>query len=431
MNASSMVKKFKQSFDESTLNALGKATRLCRRERDATPFRLMLSLLQAFGCARLDSIADIHRTFNALSARPIQYKPFHNQLAKPGFASFTREVLSRLLNELAVAVLRFAPDSPFACFEQIRLQDGTSFAVKDARVETFPGRFTTVSPAAVELHVDLDLLSEVANRIVLSPDSMAERPFLPAAHELEGQLLLADRGYFSSPYLSTLDAAGGRFIVRGKSNLKPEIVAAFDATGRPLDHWVGQRLDQLGKRLRQHAWVDLTVRLTCGQDTFDCRLVVHPNLRRGDAPRYLFTNLPRDVFSPEQISDAYRLRWQIELLFKEWKSHANLRAFDTRNPHIAEGLIWASLCAAVLKRDCAHATEAITRVPISTQRVAKCIHHVLDDLFYALVHDHDRLFDYMNRTIDYLAGNARRAHPERDRIRGRLKLGLLHVALAA
>lgn len=431
MNASMMVKKFKQSFDERTLNALGKATRLCRREREATPFRLMVSLLQAFGCGRLESIADIHRTFNALSERPVQYKPFHNQLAKPGFANFTREVLSRLLNELAGDVLRFAPDSPFARFEQIRLQDGTSFAVKDTLVETFPGRFTTVSPAAVELHVDLDLLSEVANRIVLSPDSMAERPFLPEVDDLEGQLLLADRGYYASAYLSALDAAGGSFIVRGVPNLKPEVVAAFDATGNPLDRWIGLRLDELGKRLRKQAWVDLTVRLTCGQDTFDCRLVVHPNLRPAGPPRYLFTNLPRDVFSPEQISDAYRLRWQIELLFKEWKSHANLRAFDTRNPNIAEGLIWASLCAAVLKRYCAHATEAIARVPISTQRVAKCIHHVLDDLFYALVHDHNRLHDYMNRAIDYLAGNARRAHPERDRKRGRLKLGLHHVALGA
>ncbi|CAN0463992.1 unnamed protein product, partial [Phaeothamnion confervicola] len=77
----------------------------------------------------------------------------------------------------------------------------------------------------------------------------------------------------------------------------------------------------------------------------------------------------------------------------------------------------------------AHATEAITRVPISTQRVAKCIHHVLDDLFYALLHDHERLLEYMYRTIKYLARTARRAHPERDRGRGRLKLGLLHVAL--
>ena len=49
----------------------------------------------------------------------------------------------------------------------------------------------------------------------------------------------------------------------------------------------------------------------------------------------LMTNLPRDEFSVQQVMDAYRLRWQIELLFKEWKSYANLHAFGTSNPAIA------------------------------------------------------------------------------------------------
>jgi hypothetical protein len=31
--------------------------------------------------------------------------------------------------------------------------------------------------------------------------------------------------------------------------------------------------------------------------------------------------------------------------------------FDTANAHIAEGLIWASLCATVLKRFLAHAAQ--------------------------------------------------------------------------
>ncbi len=33
--------------------------------------------------------------------------------------------------------------------------------------------------------------------------------------------------------------------------------------------------------------------------------------------RYLVTNLDRATFTPQHISDGYRLRWQVEIVFKE------------------------------------------------------------------------------------------------------------------
>ena len=109
----------------------------------------------------------------------------------------------------------------------------------------------------------------------------------------------------------------------------------------------------------------------------------------------------------------------------------NLHAFDTANPHIAEGLIWASLCAATVKRYCAHITERITRVAISTRIVAKCIRHVLGDVLYDLMHRPRRLHTSVYRAIEYLSKNARRAHSKRDQKSGRLKLGLVHVYAGA
>ena len=44
-------------------------------------------------------------------------------------------------------------------FEQIVVQDGSSFAVHDSLSDVFKGRFTTISPAAVEIHVSWDMLS--------------------------------------------------------------------------------------------------------------------------------------------------------------------------------------------------------------------------------------------------------------------------------
>ncbi len=428
--ASTVTRQFKRTFGEQTLNELGKLSRFCRREREITPFRLALSLIESLAEGSQKCIADVQRAFNALCGTEIQYKPFHNQLAKRQFPQFIRLLLSRLLNELACDVLQFEPSSPFARFDHIRIQDGTSFAVKPTLAEVLPGRFTTVSPAAVELHVDLDLMSEMMNRVVLSPDTAGEREFLPPAEQVTGGLLLGDRGYYAQPYLQAVDKAQGHFIVRGKSNINPLIIHAIGPHGREVKRLRNQRLKTVRARLSRYEYLDLTVRFGHGEAAWDCRIIVHRNARENQL-RYLVTNLQRETFTPEHVSDAYRLRWQIELLFKEWKSYANLHAFDTSNVNIAEGLIWASLCAATVKRYWAHVTQRITRVAISTRIVAKCIHHVLGHVLHALMHRPRQLNRNIARAIEYLSTNAKRAHPKRDAQTGRLKLGLQHLYGAA
>ena len=91
------------------------------------------------------------------------------------------------------------------------IQDGSSFAVRDGAYRTYPGRFTTVSPAAVELHVTWDLCRERIEQVVLTPDTFTERAELPPAESLRGDLLLAERGYFERAYLRSIDRHGGHF----------------------------------------------------------------------------------------------------------------------------------------------------------------------------------------------------------------------------
>ena len=246
--ASMAARQFKRTFGEETLNALGRLCRFCRREREVTPFRLAVSMVESFASNTTRCIADIQRTFNALCETTVQYKPFHNQQSKRQFPIFMRLLLSRLLNELACDVLRFSPSSPFARFEHIRTQDGSSFALKASLSEAFPGRFTTVSPAAVEVHVDFDLLSETANQIVLSPDSSAERQFIPEAAQVAGGLLLADRGYFCRVRLEALEQTGAHFIVRAGRAINPLVVRARRPDGREIKTFAGRRLRELDNK---------------------------------------------------------------------------------------------------------------------------------------------------------------------------------------
>ncbi|WP_231563719.1 MULTISPECIES: transposase [Anoxybacillus] len=45
-----------------------------------------------------------------------------------------------------------------------------------------------------------------------------------------------------------------------------------------------------------------------------------PNPRTKKKYHILLTNLPQESFDGQQVYELYSLRWQIELLFKAWKS---------------------------------------------------------------------------------------------------------------
>jgi len=425
-----VTRKFKQVFSEVVLNQLGKETRFCQREREVTPYRLSLAMLNVFSNYNVRSIADIQRGFNALCEKSVQYKPFHNQLAKRSFPVFMLSLFEHLLCQLTREVLRFDQDSPFCRFNQIWLHDGSSFGLKPSLQEVYVGRFTATCPAAVELHVTMGLLDESVEMVVLTADSESEVHHAPAPEHLTGGLLLADRMFCIRSYLAEVAAKGGAYIVKAKGDINPRIEHAYLANGKELKSWRGLKLKDVKGRIAKYGVMDIDISWPYKGGVLEARLIVS-RLPKGKTLGYLLTNLPREDFSVAEVVDAYRLRWQIELMFKEWKSHANLHAFDTSNPYIAEGLIWMSLCVALLKRYCAHMTQQLLAVPISTQKVAMCIRHVLTDIFRTLLYAPHNVDLEIRRALEYLAINAQRAHPKRDKRKGRLKLGLEHVYASA
>ncbi len=429
-HVSTISKQFKKIFAEDGLNELGTAVRFCLRKRAVTPFRLAMGLIEVFADSKVDSIADILRAFNALCKTNVQYKPFHNQLVKNAFPVFMRSVCATLLEQLACSALHFNQTSPFTCFRQIILQDGTSFSVHAALQDVFPGRFKATNPAAVELHVAMDLLTEQVQSVVLTPDTDSEAQYLPAPQSLKGSLVMGDRGYFKKEYMFEVEGQGGHFIIKGKNNMNPTVKCALTEDGREIKSWRHQKLQNIKRKLLKSKRMDMDVCWQIDGELFTSRLIISWNSET-KAYQYLLTNLPREQFSIDHVIDGYTLRWQIELLFKEWKSHANMHAFDTEKPAIAEGLIWASLCAAVLKRYCAHLTQRLRHVPISTRKVAMCGRYFLPAIFHALMYCPRQLTCALRHAFEYLSENALRAHPIRDRITGRSRTGLEPVFGAA
>src|SRR2546421_7228068 len=372
---SMVADKFQWVFSESLLNACGKDAKFCRRERIITPFRLGLALTATCASQRVETLADLYRGFNALFGTTVTYKAFYNQMAKPHFADFARTMTERLISDMTLKVLGFAKGHAFAAFRHIVIQDGSSFAIHDSLREVFPGRFKAVKPAAVELHTTMDLLCDAPTTVVLTPDTTNEQAFLPEPTSLRDSLLLADRGYLDLHYMRRVQDQGGFFIIRAKAGMNPQVVEAFREDGKRLQSLRNKRLQVILARLPKRQRVELRVQWQIDGHPLCLRLILSWNPRTKSFC-YFLTNLPAKRYPLEVICRAYKWRWQVELLFKEWKSYANLHAFDTAKVAIVEGLIWTAIAAAALKRFLAHMPQLLAEVSMSTRKVAVCAMHV-------------------------------------------------------
>jgi Transposase DDE domain len=421
---SMVADKFQWVFSEPLLNACGKDVKFCRRQRVITPFRLGLALTAICASQRVETIADFHCGFNALFATTVTYKAFYNQVAKLHFADFARTMAARLISDMTLKVLGFEKGRAFGEFRHIVIQDGSSFAIHDGLREVFPGRFKAVKPAAVELHTTMDLLCDAPTTVVLTPDTASEQAFLPAPASLRASLLLADRGYLDLHYMRRVQDEGGFFLIRAKAGMNPHVIEAFREDGKRLRSLRNKPLKAIHVKLPKRQRVELRVQWQIDGHPLCLRLILSWDPRTKSFC-YFLTNLPPKRYPLEVICRAYKWRWQVELLFKEWKSYANLHAFDTANPALVEGLIWAAITAAALKRFLAHMTQLLLEVPMSTRKVAMCAMHVLGDLVEALKRgDVVGLYTALEAALTYLACHAQRAHPARDRQRGRSQLGL-------
>ena len=108
-----------------------------------------------------------------------------------------------------------------------------------------------------------------------------------------------------------------------KSNANPVITDE-------LWEWRGDAIPLEGEKIqdvvddlyRQHIDVEIEAefqrRPYAGTQSWDTKTFRVVDVRNEDADEYhlYITNLPREEFSPEDISTLYRCRWEVELLFR-------------------------------------------------------------------------------------------------------------------
>ena len=75
---------------------------------------------------------------------------------------------------------------------------------------------------------------------------------------------------------------------------------------------------------------------------------------------YYLTTLPRVTFTPFDLAELYRVRWGVELFFRNWKGGVRMdHVHRLRNPTSLAVAVVASMLAALLSRDIATCLERL------------------------------------------------------------------------
>jgi hypothetical protein len=204
--------------------------------------------------------------------------------------------------------------------------------------------------AAIKIHVRFDYCGGALEPVQLTPARMHERGSWADQEPIPvGALRVADLGYFSLARWSELSAAGAYWLSRLRCG-----TLVFDAHGQ---HYTAAELAQWLSR-QPGPVVDAAVTLGA-RARLPARLIaqrVPPEVaaerrralrfhgkRKGHTPTkarlaqcdwvVLVTNTPAWRLSAQEALVLYRVRWQVELLFKLWKQHGGLTRWRTRKPY--------------------------------------------------------------------------------------------------
>jgi Transposase DDE domain len=350
-----------QAVFHTRANELAWETGFMERERVLTGSSFLVGLVSAWQANPRVSLAGMSQAIGNAGT------PISRQGVEQRFDARAVSFLKAMVDESLKVMVKGTPVDAgiLARFSAVELTDSSSI--------TLPNRLQTVwrgsggfgaqaSTAAVKVSVRWNMRDGALQTVSLS-DGIRHDTQSPAHQDAvrAGSLQIKDLGYFNLEAFEKIGQQGAYWLTRYKIG-----TGVVDEQGQEIDleTWLPQTV---GQRL------DVMVRLG-KQKQLPCRLVaerVPPEIvqqrhqRIGETARqnqtepsqralalaqwtiYL-TNVPETLLNTEEVFIMGRYRWQIELLFKLWKSDLQIDDWNSTNPDRILCEFYGKLIAAIV-----------------------------------------------------------------------------------
>jgi hypothetical protein len=343
-----------------------KETGFYQRKGKIEPFEFFYSLC-------LGQLSALHPS---LQAQALNYsEPVTRQAVEERYHAKAVEFFKAVFQDALRQSLGQRAEHPGAAalldhFRAVKIFDSTHLSWPDALKELFPACGGDGTQAGLKVLLAYEYIHSQIQPLELLPSKRSDQGLAGRVAQEVGpeELALLDGGFFKGPALASIAQRGGFFVIPW-----PRSVSLWEAGPAGATQAV-----DLAARLRHslEAWVELPA-VTLGQGATavgPLRLVClrlreevanrkRANLREqcrthGRTPTaealelagwlILATNLPAAKVPAPVLGYVYRLRWQIELVFKQFKSVLRLDWVAGENPFRLLCEVWARLTSAVL-----------------------------------------------------------------------------------
>jgi len=327
----------REVFSEKELQKKAAASGFYRRKCNFTPAMFFDILLYCASRSETSSLSQASCHVKAIHGFKITKQSIDGRFTE-GAVAFVKEILKELLERQLTKVMC---DDFLSQFNQVRIKDSTRFTVPDKLREHFKGCGRNIKKiqACVCIQYEYDARS---GKILDLNVTGGTRNDATDASETKteinpGDLAIRDLGYFNLSVLTGFVDQGANFI----SRLNTSILVFEPDTEKKItfkelyDKMSKQKLMRCDKQVLVGKGKLEKLRLIVQivpEQVYENRIkkINQYNKAHGwtTSEEYkarcrfnlFITNVSSQEFSIEQTMLLYRLRWQVELMFKNWKS---------------------------------------------------------------------------------------------------------------
>jgi len=354
------IQEVSQFFNKESIEAKARETGFVQRESKLTG-HLFLTVftfgMSLYGTPSLNELVGILKLVapELEISREGLYQRLTEEAVKFFEAMLAAVIKLEVPGELELTIL--------AAFKRILIFDSTAFQLPESLAPYFKGYGGDASAAGIKILFGYDLKSARFFYVVLNGTDSDHLIKNGAINEIEaGDIEISDLGYFGIKAFARIEARGAFYVSRLKTNVT---LYQTDEAGKLVEFDLVKAIETMKEGVR----TEVEVCLKSERTVITTRLVIErvpeavkaerlrklnlTNQKKGRQTRQRtkilqgvnlhITNAPAELLPAKVIRQFYTIRWQIELIFKNWKSNFQLDEVPGTKPPRIKCMIYAKL----------------------------------------------------------------------------------------